>query len=90
MAYIGIVLGGFPHEVYQSIDGDSIFKDYDIENLMEVDVFRGTDERIIDWALERLLDENLNVEVNGLPLVDVFKSRKFKHFKDLHKDGSSL
>ncbi len=74
------------NEVYNSIDGDSIFKDYEIENLINVDVFKDIDEGIINWVLDKLLDENLNVEVNGLPIPEICKGRKFKHFKDLYSD----
>ncbi len=51
-----------------------------------MDVFQGIDEIIITWILDRLLDENLNIKVNNLSLVDICKSRKFKHFKDLYSD----
>ena len=73
-------------KIYRSIDGDRIFKDYEIENLTNIDVFKGIDKKIITWALDRLLDENLNAEVNGSSLVNICKSRKFKHFKDLYSD----
>ena len=72
------------NEVYKAIDGQSVFKDYDIQNLMNIDVFKDIDKYIIRWAIDRLLDENLNVEVNGSSILDLFKSRKFKHFKDLY------
>ena len=73
-------------EVYMAIDGNKIFKNYEIESLINVDVFQGIDEIIITWVLDRLLDENLNIKVNNLSLVDICKSRKFKHFKDLYSD----
>lgn len=74
------------NEVYKSIDGDRLFKDYEIENLINIDVFKDIDEKIITWVLDKLLDENLNEEVNGLPIPEVCKSRKFGHFKDLYSD----
>lgn len=73
-------------EVYKSIDENRIFKDYEIENLIDVDVFQGIDEKIIAWVLDKLLDEDLNAEVNGMPIPEVCKSRQFKHFKDLYSD----
>lgn len=72
------------NEVYIAIDGQSIFKDYEIENLINIDVFKDIDKYIIIWAIDRLLDENLNIEVNGSSILDLFKSRKFKHFRDLY------
>src|SRR5699024_7906110 len=73
-------------EVYRSIDGDRIIKDCEIEDLINVDVFKYIDERIINWILDRLLDENLNVEVEGLTISEICKSRKFKHFKDKYSN----
>lgn len=74
------------NEVYSNIDGQKIFRDYEIEDLIDIDIFRNIDDYIITWVLDRLLDENLNVEVNGLDIPDICKSRKFKHFKDIYKD----
>ena len=70
--------------VYEAISGDGTFKDLEIENLIEVDVFKGIDKLIINWVIDRLLDENLNAEVKGLSIPEICKSRKFKHFKDLY------
>lgn len=72
--------------VYRNIDGDRIFKDCEIEDLINVDVFKEIDEKIINWILDRLSDENLNVEVEGLPIPEICKSRKFKHFEDLYSN----
>ena len=47
-------------EVYNSIGGNKIFENCEIEDLIDVDVFRETDKIIINWVLDRLLDENLN------------------------------
>ncbi len=73
-------------EVYSTIDGDKIFKDYQLEDLLEVDVFKEIDENIIAWILERLIDENLNVEVNSKNIDEICKTRKFKHFRDIYSD----
>ena len=77
-------------EVYRSIDGANIFKNYDIEDLINIDVFKAIDDYIIKWILDRILDENLNVEVNGSTISDICKSRRFKHFKDLYTDKYTL
>ena len=74
------------YEVYRNINGEEVFRDYDIENLLNVDVFKDIDEIIIDWVLDRIFDENLNAEVEGLNIPEVCKNRKFKHFRDLYKD----
>lgn len=73
-------------EVYRSIDGDRVFEDYEIESLINIDVFKEIDENIIKWVLDKLLDENLNAEVEGSSIPEICKSRKFKHFKDLYCD----
>lgn len=77
-------------EVYKAVDGQAVFKDYDIKDLMNLDVFKDIDKYIITWSIERLLDENLNIEVNGSPILDLFKSRKFKHFRDLYGNKYDL
>lgn len=73
------------NEVYKAIDGEKIFKNYDIKDIINIDVFKDIDEYIISWSIDRLIDENLNVEVNGSSMLNIFKSRKFKHFKDLYE-----
>ena len=45
------------NEVYRAIDGQGMFKEYGIEDLIDVDVFKGIDRYIINWILDRLLDE---------------------------------
>src|SRR5699024_7413895 len=42
--------------VYKNINGENVFKDYEIEDLVEVDVFKEIDKTIIAWTLDRLLD----------------------------------
>src|SRR5699024_12397119 len=74
------------NEVYKNINGEKVFKDYEIEDLVEVDVFKEIDKNIIAWTLDRLLDENLNAEVNSLNIPEICRSRQFKHFKDLYSD----
>ncbi len=37
------------NEVYKNINGQRIFKDYEIEDLINIDVFKGIDEYIITW-----------------------------------------
>lgn len=71
-------------EVYKAINGDEIFKDLEIEDIVDMDVFKGIDKQIINWVIDRLLDGNLNAEVKGQPIPKICKSRKFKHFKDLY------
>lgn len=73
-------------EVYNSIDGNGIFKNYEIEDLVDVDVFRGIDKIIIDWISDRLLDENLNAGAKGLTIPEICESRKSKHFEDLYNN----
>lgn len=71
-------------EVYKSVNGDMIFKDCEIESIIDVDVFKGIDKQIINWIIERLLDENLNVQVKGMSIPEICQNRKAKHFKDIY------
>lgn len=73
-------------EVYRIIDGDNIFKNYEIEKLINIDVFKYIDKYIINWILDKLLDENLNMQINQLSIPKLCKNRQFKHFGDLYED----
>ncbi len=73
-------------EVYNSIGGNKIFENCEIEDLIDVDVFRETDKIIINWVLDRLLDENLNAKIKNLTIPEICESRKSKHFRDLYNN----
>lgn len=73
-------------EVYRIVDGDNIFKNYEIEKLINIDVFKNIDRYIINWIIDKLLDENLNMQINQLTIPKLCKNRQFKHFGDLYED----
>lgn len=69
-------------EVYRRINGDELFADYPVEAIVDLDIFRFVDQRIIDWMIERLLDENLNATINDMTIPKICRYRELKHFGD--------
>lgn len=41
--------------VYRMINGEKLFRDYQVEDIVDLDIFRFVDEMIIGWIIERLL-----------------------------------
>jgi uncharacterized protein (TIGR02687 family) len=66
--------------VFIKINGERLFKDYPVDDIVDLDVFRFVDKKIIHWIIERLLDENLNASINGMDIPQVCKFREKKHF----------
>jgi uncharacterized protein (TIGR02687 family) len=66
--------------VYRMINGEKLFRDYQVEDIADLDIFRFVDEMIIEWIIERLLDENLNATVNGMDIPELCRYRELKHF----------
>lgn len=73
-------------EVYSIIDGDKLLSNLKMEDIIDLDIFRSVDDYIIKWILEKLLDENLNVDIKGKNIVEICKNRKFKHYSDCYSD----
>lgn len=62
------------------INGDKLFKDYQVEDIVDLDIFRFVDEKIIERIIERLLDENFIPTVNGMDIPELCRYRELKHF----------
>jgi uncharacterized protein (TIGR02687 family) len=67
-------------KVYRKINGEKLFKDYSVEDIVELDIFRFVDEKIINWIIDRLLDENLNAAICNMDIPKLCKFRELKHF----------
>lgn len=67
-------------KVYKRIDGGRLFADYPIEDIIDLDIFRFVDDRIISWMIERLLDENLNATIHDMNIPKLCRYREVKHF----------
>lgn len=68
------------HNTYEKIKGEELFKDLSIEYIADIDVFEFADKRIIKWAVERLLDENINENIDGMDIPAFCSYREKKHF----------
>lgn len=69
-------------KVFSAINGDDLFKDYLVEDLVDLDLFNYVDKRIISWMIDRLLDENLNASVKNMDIPELCRFRENKHFGD--------
>lgn len=77
--------------IFAKINGNKLFNDYSVDHIIDLDIFRFVDEKIIKWAIERLLDENLNASIDGMNIPDLCSYRKKKHFgKDYYNEYKAL
>lgn len=67
-------------KVFISINGERLFENYQVEDIVDLDIFRFVDEKIITWIIQRLLDENLNASINGMDIPKLCMFREKKHF----------
>ncbi|MDN6162415.1 MAG: hypothetical protein L0I79_06550, partial [Atopostipes sp.] len=74
-------------QTFQAINGKNIFKDYSIEEIIHLDLFKYIDERVIHWMNERLVDESLNSTVEEMNIPELCRFREEMHFgKDFYND----
>ena len=66
--------------VFAKIDGERLFENYPVEDIVKLDIFRFVDNKLIQWMIERLLDENLNASINRMNIPELCKFREEKHF----------
>lgn len=74
-------------KVFININGENLFKNLSIEDIVDLDIFRFIDKKIIDWIVDRLLDENLNASIDNMIIPELCKYREEKHFgKDYYNE----
>lgn len=66
--------------VFTKINGERLFEGYSVEDIVDLDIFRFVDNKLIEWMIDRLLDENLNASINGMDIPELCKFREEKHF----------
>jgi uncharacterized protein (TIGR02687 family) len=66
--------------VFTKINGERLFEGYSVEDIVDLDIFRFVDNKLIEWMIDRLLDENLNASINGMDIPELCKYREEKHF----------
>lgn len=66
--------------VFVKINGERLFEGYSVEDIVDLDIFRFVDNKLIEWMIDRLLDENLNASINGMDIPELCKFREEKHF----------
>lgn len=73
-------------KVFATIDGKKIFGDYQVEEVIDLDIFKFIDKKIINWMVDRLLDENLNSSIDDMAIPELCRHRESLHFGDLYFD----
>lgn len=66
--------------VYGEINGDKYFANMDINVLVDCTLFKGIDNILINWMIERLLGEDIGVKLNEKNICDVCRDRRKTHF----------
>lgn len=66
--------------VFTKINGEILFEGYSVEDIVDLDIFRFVDNKLIEWMIDRLLDENLNASIKGMEIPELCKFREEKHF----------
>ncbi|NMA84129.1 MAG: BREX-1 system phosphatase PglZ type A [Epulopiscium sp.] len=67
-------------KVFMQINGESWLMDCPVEEIVDLDLFTFVDERMIQWIIARLLDENLNARIKDMDIPEICKFREQKHF----------
>ncbi len=68
------------HRIFISIKGENLFNNLSVESIIDLDLFKFADEKIIDWIIERLLDENLNSSIDNMKIPGICEHREKLHF----------
>lgn len=66
--------------VYRKINGHKVFKGFNVEELINLDLFDFVDKKIIEWVVNRLLDENINARIKDMDIPSLCEFRELKHF----------
>jgi len=66
--------------VYHAINGKEQLARFDIETLLECNIFSGVDELIIKWLVERLENEDIGARLDGKTIPEICVERRKQHF----------
>lgn len=77
-------------QVSQKLRAKEALQSYSPETILESDSFQVFDEFIIQWIVERLLQEDLGAKLHNLSIVDVCKLRRKSHYADTYRSEYHL
>ncbi len=66
--------------VYSTINGKKYFSNINVEALVDCNLFSGIDEIIIDWLIDRLVNEDIGAKLNGKTIPEICADRRKQHF----------
>lgn len=64
---------------------EDVIDDVPLENMLHTGIFKEIDEKILEWATERLLDENLTAKLAGKSIEEICDLRLRLHFGDTYR-----
>ena len=66
--------------VYNLIDGHKVFSKIAVENLIDCNIFKGIDELIVSWMLERLENEDTAAKILDRTIPEICILRRKQHY----------
>lgn len=66
--------------VWQNINGDQVFGEVKLDDLVKADIFPQFDWKILLWMQERLISNDLDVQLDGKIIPELIRQRLETHF----------
>lgn len=63
------------NEVYKLIDGDKYFNAFDIEEMLELDIFYSVDEKIKKWIIDKILEKDITIKLREKTILQIIEER---------------
>lgn len=73
-------------QVYNDINGKTLFEKTDAAALVDCDLFSGIDELVIKWLVERLESEDVGAKLNGKSIPEICADRRKMHFGKAYRN----
>lgn len=89
MAFVDRLMNNIQHQaMFDSISDqiadsarlENVLQDVPVEKLLEADIFRYIDLLLIEWIIDRLLNEDLGAKLQGIGLQEICQRRMKLHF----------
>ena len=72
--------------IYKAANGNSVFRGFPIEDIVECCLFKNIDEIIIEWITAHLENEDTAVEVSGIAIPELCLKRRRLHFNSFFRN----
>nr|WP_317359416.1 BREX-1 system phosphatase PglZ type A [uncultured Tyzzerella sp.] len=71
-------------DIYNKLNLNTIFKKVSVDDFYKCEIFEEIDNFIIDWILDKLLNNNIQEKLNDVYITDICTYRKKLHFGDFY------